>query len=96
MRCLSWNVAALFCVLFSMSASAEGRKNLQVFFNHNSNENYLDPYREFERTGDNFEEVVLEAIDSAKSEILIAVQEFRLPYVAEALPKNVITRLLKL
>lgn len=59
--------------------------NLQVFTNHEPASEYTEPYRKIVRSGDNLEQVLIDAIASATSSIDIAVQEFRLPNVAKAL-----------
>jgi phosphatidylserine/phosphatidylglycerophosphate/cardiolipin synthase-like enzyme len=59
--------------------------NIQVFFNHSQASVYRDPYRHIQRYGDNLEQVILDEINQAKTSIDIAVQEFNLPLVAQAL-----------
>ncbi len=63
---------------------------IQVYFNHNvaQGANYQDPYRHIQRPGDNFEQIVLDNIDQAQESIDLAVQEFRLPLIAQALVKK--------
>ncbi|QIZ69733.1 phospholipase D-like domain-containing protein [Oxynema aestuarii] len=58
---------------------------VQVYFNHNPAAEYREPYRDFRRQGDNLEQVIVEAIASAQTQIDLAVQEFRLPEIARAL-----------
>lgn len=58
---------------------------IQVYFNHTETANYPDPYRGQTRPGDNLEQVMIEAINSAQSSLEIAVQEFRLPKLAAAI-----------
>ena len=60
---------------------------IQVYFNHNQarGSNYTDPYRQINRPGDNLEQVIIDNINSAKSSIDLAVQELRLPAIAQAL-----------
>jgi competence ComEA-like helix-hairpin-helix protein len=60
---------------------------MQVYFNYNQSQgsNYTDPYRQINRPGDNLEQVILDKINSAKSSIDLAVQELRLPAIAQAL-----------
>jgi phosphatidylserine/phosphatidylglycerophosphate/cardiolipin synthase-like enzyme len=57
----------------------------QVYFNHDQASSYEDPYRHFTRKGDNLEQQFIDAIHQAKSSVDLAVMEFRLPKVAEAL-----------
>ncbi|MDB9312141.1 phospholipase D-like domain-containing protein [Spirulina sp. CS-785/01] len=60
---------------------------IRVYMNHNQAKgaDYTDPYRNIARRGDNLERVIIEAIEQAESRIDVAVQEFRLPRIAEAL-----------
>ncbi len=63
---------------------------IQAYFNHNyaQGANYTDPYRQQERPGDNLEQIIIEAISSAQESIVVAVQEFRLPKIAQALAEK--------
>ncbi len=58
---------------------------VKVYFNHNPASKYKDPYRHFMRKGDNLEQQIIDAITQARSTVDVAVMEFRLPQVAEAL-----------
>ena len=58
---------------------------VKVYFNQNSAAEYEDPYRHFMRKGDNLEQQIVDAIDQAQSTVDIAVMQFRLPKVADAL-----------
>lgn len=58
---------------------------VKVYFNQNQASKYKDPYRHFIRKGDNLEQQIIDAINQAQLTIDIAVMEFRLPQVAEAL-----------
>ncbi|BFM38327.1 phospholipase D-like domain-containing protein [Synechocystis sp. LKSZ1] len=60
---------------------------IQVYFNHNQAQgaDYRDPYRQIQRPGDNLEAIILQAINNAQSRIDLAVQELRLPRIAQAL-----------
>ncbi|MFO7630087.1 MAG: phospholipase D-like domain-containing protein [Prochlorococcaceae cyanobacterium] len=58
---------------------------IQVAFNHRQGRHYRSPISAELREGDNLEAMVLQAIASARSEVLVAVQELSLPKVAEAL-----------
>ena len=64
--------------------------SLEVYFNHRdiSGITYSDPYRKIERSGDNLEAVIIEAINHADSNIDLAVQELQLPEIALALAKR--------
>lgn len=63
---------------------------IAVYFNYNqaSGADYTEPYRQITRPGDNLEQIIIEAIDSAQSTIDVAVQEFRLPNLARALAQR--------
>jgi len=63
---------------------------IQAYFNHNyaQGANYTDPYRQQERPGDNLEQIIIEEISSAQESIVVAVQEFRLPKIAQALAEK--------
>jgi phosphatidylserine/phosphatidylglycerophosphate/cardiolipin synthase-like enzyme len=56
--------------------------------NQSSTAEYRDPYRQITRAGDDLEQVIVDAIQSAQSTIEVAVQEFRLPKVAQALAER--------
>lgn len=61
---------------------------VQVYFNHRQHIEYTDPYRQFQRAGDNLEAIIIDEIESATSSIDIAVQELNLPLIAQALVKK--------
>ncbi|HEY9859328.1 MAG TPA: phospholipase D-like domain-containing protein, partial [Candidatus Obscuribacterales bacterium] len=58
---------------------------VQAYFNHEPTANYTDPYRQQTRPGDNLEQQIIDAIASAQSTVDVAVQELRLPRIAQAL-----------
>ncbi len=58
---------------------------IESFFNHNARSQYKEPYRNLTRQGDNLEAVIIREINKAQKTIYIAVQEFRLPLIAQAL-----------
>ena len=58
--------------------------SIQVYFNHSQTSEYQEPYREKIRKGDNLEKIIIDAITQAESTIDIAVQELRLPIIAQA------------
>lgn len=58
---------------------------LQVYLNQSAASSYTEPYRKITRTGDDLEEQIVSSINSARSTVDVAVQEFRLPKVAQAL-----------
>lgn len=62
---------------------------VRVYFNHRQDgTRYIEPYRQLERSGDNLEAIIIEAITTANSTIDLAVQELTLPLVAQALAKS--------
>lgn len=58
---------------------------LESYFNLNPRSQYKEPYRDITRQGDNLEAVLLREIKAAKRSVYVAVQEFRLPSLAQAL-----------
>ncbi|MEH2391536.1 MAG: DUF655 domain-containing protein [Nostoc sp.] len=58
---------------------------VQVYFNHSQSSEYKEAYREQTRLGDDLEKQIVDAITHAKSTVDVAVQELRLPKVAQAL-----------
>lgn len=58
---------------------------VQVYFNHSEASVYPEPYRKFVRFGDNLEQIIIDTIAQGTSTIDVAVQEFRLPNIAQAL-----------
>ena len=58
---------------------------IQAYFNQSNDSRYTEPYRQQTRSGDHLEELITVAISSARSTVDIAVQEFRLPRIAQAL-----------
>ena len=87
----------LFCLLIITSCSKNPQSSqslpqdrfIQVYFNHRQDStSYTEPYRKIERSGDNLESVIIEAIAEAKSTIDLAVQELNLPLIAKALAQS--------
>lgn len=58
---------------------------VHVYFNHAQLSEYIETYRPQKRYGDNLEKVIVDTINSAKSTVDIAVQELRLPKIAQAI-----------
>ncbi|MEH2005321.1 DUF655 domain-containing protein [Nostoc sp.] len=58
---------------------------VQVYFNHSESSEYKEAYRQQTRLGDDLEKQIVDAISHAKSSVDVAVQELRLPRVAQAL-----------
>lgn len=60
-------------------------EGIDVAFNHRESSHYRSPVHGDTRNGDNLEALLLNAIEAAQTEILVAVQELSLPELAEAL-----------
>jgi phosphatidylserine/phosphatidylglycerophosphate/cardiolipin synthase-like enzyme len=58
---------------------------IQVYFNNSQSSQYQESYRSKSRFGDDLEKQILDVIAQAESTIDIAVQELRLPKIAQAL-----------
>ncbi|MBK1988626.1 DUF655 domain-containing protein [Sphaerospermopsis aphanizomenoides BCCUSP55] len=58
---------------------------IQVYFNQSESSEYQETYRQQTRLGDDLEKQIIDAISQAKSTIDVAVQELRLPKIAQAL-----------
>ncbi|MEC4804923.1 MAG: DUF655 domain-containing protein [Jaaginema sp. PMC 1079.18] len=60
---------------------------IQVYMNQNQAKgaDYTDGYRNIERPGDDLEQITIDGINAAQTQIDLAVQELRLPKVAQAL-----------
>jgi phosphatidylserine/phosphatidylglycerophosphate/cardiolipin synthase-like enzyme len=60
-------------------------ESVQVYFNHDRSVNFTEPYRQKTRHGTDLAAKLIDRIDSAQSQIDVAVQEFQLPNIARAL-----------
>lgn len=58
---------------------------VQVYFNHSQASVYTEPYRQITRLGDDLEQIIVDTINSASHTVDVAVQELRLPKIAQAL-----------
>ncbi|WP_009629941.1 phospholipase D-like domain-containing protein [Synechocystis sp. PCC 7509] len=58
---------------------------VQVYFNHTESSQYQESLRQQQRKGDDLEQQIIEAISTSKSSVDVAVQELRLPKIAQAL-----------
>ncbi len=58
---------------------------VQVYFNQSEASVYTEPYRGKTRFGDDLEQVIVDTINQAETSVDIAIQELRLPRVAQAL-----------
>jgi competence ComEA-like helix-hairpin-helix protein len=56
--------------------------------NHEPAASYTEPYRQITRDGDNLEQIIIDTISAARSTVDVAVQEFRLPGIAQALAER--------
>jgi phosphatidylserine/phosphatidylglycerophosphate/cardiolipin synthase-like enzyme len=61
---------------------------ISVAFNHREDSHYRSPISGTERNGDDLEALLLTSINSARRELLVAVQELSLPRLAEALAEQ--------
>ena len=90
---LGWMAAVLLCSGCSQAGSVVGKappdltrpKQIDVVFNHNARSRYRSPLTGDWRNGDDMEAWLIDAIDGAKKEVLVAVQELSLPRIAQAL-----------
>ncbi|MEO1373220.1 MAG: phospholipase D-like domain-containing protein, partial [Cyanobacteria bacterium J06635_10] len=90
----------LFLLIFSLTGCQQSKSDnqalkalpqdslIQVYFNHSQTSEYREPYRSRIRKGDNLEQIIIDTISQANSTIDVAVQELRLPLVAQALVKQ--------
>ncbi|WP_310484590.1 phospholipase D-like domain-containing protein [Chamaesiphon sp. VAR_48_metabat_403] len=60
-------------------------ESIHVYFNHDRSANFTESYRQKTRLGVDLAAKLIAAIDSSQSSIDIAVQEFQLPNIAQAL-----------
>ena len=67
------------------TSSRSPTEPVQVYFNYNPASEFTDPYRNIQRPGDDFEQILTDAINRATRTVDVAVQELRLPRVAQAL-----------
>jgi len=62
--------------------------HIQVYMNRDAATSYTEPYRQYTRDGSNLEQIMIETIASARSTVDVAVQELRLPGIAQALAER--------
>ena len=72
-------------VIGSASSNLPVPPGIQVQFNHRDNNRYRSPLGDQWRNGDDLERHLVEHIDRATNELLVAVQELTLPQIASAL-----------
>ncbi|WP_071190660.1 DUF655 domain-containing protein [Trichormus sp. NMC-1] len=58
---------------------------IQVYFNHSQSSEYQEAYRQQTRLGDDLETQIVDVISQATSTVDVAIQELRLPKIAQAL-----------
>lgn len=92
-----WRFYFIFVVILTLTACQRSQsKNkrleplpqdpfVEVYFNHSESSQYLEPYRQQTRQGDNLEKLIVDTISQAQSTVDVAVQELRLPKIAQAL-----------
>ncbi len=80
-----WRIHATPAPLTPALSPLPQDSHIQVFFNQSEASVYTDPYRQIERYGDDLEQVIISAIEQAKTTVDLAVQDFNLPLVAKAL-----------
>jgi phosphatidylserine/phosphatidylglycerophosphate/cardiolipin synthase-like enzyme len=61
---------------------------IRVYFNHREGGRFTEPYRPKTRRGDDFAAQIIAEIRQARSQIDLAVQELRLPNIAQALAER--------
>jgi len=89
-------VSALVLAGCNAKAELQGRptappplpEGIEVRFNHNPQTRYRSPISGEWRRGDDLEALLLESIEAAQQQLLVAVQELSLPRVAEALARK--------
>jgi competence ComEA-like helix-hairpin-helix protein len=85
-------IPALFAVILSGCQQQSPRLQplpqapfVRAYFNQNPAANYTETDRRITRKGDDLEQIILETLDKAQTSIDVAVQELRLPRIAQAL-----------
>ena len=69
----------------SAAAELPQAPQIEVLFNHRDNSSYQSPLTQRWRNGDDLEQFLIEAVEAAQQEVLVAVQELTLPGIATAL-----------
>lgn len=85
MLTISKSIGPSLLLLAAYLGSSSAFSSIQVFFNHRESSQYVEPYRQLLRSGDNLEGEIIRAIQSAKTSVEVAVQELSLPDIAKAL-----------
>lgn len=76
---------SLVTALVFLVATSNAQASVQVFFNQDDTKVYVDPVRKVYRQGVDFQTMIVNEIQKATSSIEVAVQEFRLSAIAQAL-----------
>lgn len=82
------NKTTYFGLLYAFGLQPLAQASIKTYFNHDQSHEYQEPYRKLRRPGRNLEEQLIEAVQSAKSSLWIAVQEIRLPNLAKAIAQK--------
>jgi phosphatidylserine/phosphatidylglycerophosphate/cardiolipin synthase-like enzyme len=94
---IQWRLSSIFLVILILSACQRVHSDskrleplpqdpfVQVYFNHSQSSQYLEPYRQQIHQGDDLEKLIVDTISQAKSTIDVAVQELRLPKIAQTI-----------
>ena len=83
--CIASSCSQPGIVLGQMPVTLPLPNGIDVGFNHGAISRYRSPLSGTWRSGDNLEQMLINAIQSAEEEILVAVQELSLPRIAESL-----------
>jgi len=83
--CIASSCSQPGIVLGQMPVTLPLPNGIDVGFNHGAISRYRSPLSGAWRSGDNLEQLLINAIQSAEEEILVAVQELSLPRIAESL-----------
>ena len=83
--CIASSCSQPGIVLGQMPVTLPLPNGIDIGFNHGAISRYRSPLSGAWRSGDNLEQLLINAIQSAEEEILVAVQELSLPRIAESL-----------
>jgi phosphatidylserine/phosphatidylglycerophosphate/cardiolipin synthase-like enzyme len=72
-------------LVFSLFFSFNLYAGIKSYFNNSDSGHYTDPYRQVTKSGANFEQLIIDQLNLAQVEVVVAVQEFRLPILANKL-----------
>lgn len=75
----------LLLLSLTLPLTSQAGEKIHAYFNHNESTSYTEPYRGITRSGDNFEKIIVDTIQSAKSTLDIAIYDINLPQVAQAI-----------